>query len=205
MGDHRARRRVAAALLALVLPLVAAGCSEEEPAAGLTASPVEPPFDVAPTELSDTDGEPFSLADPRARLNLVFFGYTQCPDVCPAMMSTIASALTRLEDDQREQVDMLFVTTDPERDTAPVLRRYLDRYDPSYIGLTGSLEEVVTLARSVGVFVAGAEELESGGYDLGSHGAQVIGVDGSGKAPVFWRQDTSSAELAADIVRLLGE
>ena len=97
----------------------------------------------------------------------------------------------------------MFVTTDPPRDDAQTIRRYLDGYDPTAVGLTGDLEDIATLGESVGIFVADAEELASGGYDLGSHGSQVIAVDGEGRAPAFWRQDVSSADLAADIALLL--
>ena len=120
-------------------------------------------------------------------------------------MSSVTSALTRLSDAEREQVQLVFVSTDPATDTAPVLRRYLDGYDPSYVGLRGELEDVVELAKTVGIFVADAEELASGGYDLGSHGTQLIGMDASGQAPIYWSMDTSPAQYAADISQLLGE
>lgn len=195
---------VAALLLALTL-LTACGRGDQQSTEGqLHGTPVDPPFEVADIELTDTGGEAFSLAeDLDNRLTLVFFGYTQCPTECPLVMSTVASALTRLDDADREQVDFVFVTTDPSRDTATVLRRYLDRVDPSYVGLTGGLEQVAELAKSVGIFVADAEELASGGYDLGAHGTQVIGVQQDGTAPVYWGMDTSSAEYAADLERLL--
>ncbi|WP_122817257.1 SCO family protein [Nocardioides pantholopis] len=201
-------RRATAALLGLVLAVLLAGCGgEDKTTTELSGSRVDPPFEVAATPLTDTDGEQVSLAeDLDKRLTLVFFGYTQCPDVCPATMATISSALTRLDDAEREQVGMVFVSTDPSRDTAPVLRRYLDRFDPTFTGLTGDLDPVVELAKSMGVFVAGAEELASGGYDLGSHGSQVFAVQADGTAPIFWQdQDTSSAELAADLETLLGD
>lgn len=200
------RRTLAAVLAALVLVLAGCGGAEDGASGELAGTAVDPPFQVGAQALTTTDGAPFSLVgDSDARLTLMFFGYTRCPDICPMVMQTITSALTRLDDADRELVDVVFVTTDPARDTGPVLRDYLDRLDPSYIGLTGDLEEVVALAETVGIFVADAEELDSGGYDLGSHGAQVIGVDGTGEAPIFWRQDTSSAQYAADIELLLGD
>ena len=158
---------------------------------------------MADVALESTQGGTVSLADPDARLTLVFFGYTHCPDVCPLVMSSIATALTRLDEADREQVRLVFVTTDPARDDAETLRRYLRGYDPTAVGLTGDLEDVEALGESVGIFVADAEELASGGYDLGSHGSQVLAVDAEGQAPVFWRQDVSSADLAADIHLLL--
>ncbi|WP_244927622.1 SCO family protein [Nocardioides sp. W7] len=190
-------------LAALVL---LAGCGSDTPEGELSATVVpDRPFEIGAQELTDTDGEPRSLAETDDRLTLVFFGYTHCPDICPATMQTIASALTRLSDADREEVGMAFVSTDPSRDTAPALRRYLDRYDPSFVGLTGELDEIVALGRTVGIFVADGEQLASGGYDLGSHGSQVLALDAAGEVPVYWGQDTSSAEFAADIEMLLGE
>ncbi|MQW76425.1 SCO family protein [Nocardioides sp. dk4132] len=201
----RAVGRSAAAAAAALLVLSSCG-SEATPADEPSGTAVEPPFDVAATTLSDTDGEPFALAeDTEDPLTLVFFGYTRCPDICPAVMSTITSALTRLDEETREQVQVVFVTTDPSRDDPATLRRYLDRFDEDFVGVTGELEEIGELAESVGVFVAGAEELASGGYDLGSHGAQVIAVDQDGQAPMYWGQDTSSAEYAHDIELLVGD
>ncbi|WP_224769427.1 SCO family protein [Nocardioides ochotonae] len=201
----RALGRSAAAAAAALLVLSSCG-SEATPAGEPSGTAVEPPFDVAATTLRDTEGEPFALAeDTTDPLTLVFFGYTRCPDVCPAVMSTITSALTRLDEETREQVQVVFVTTDPSRDDAATLRRYLDRFDEDFVGVTGELAEIGELAESVGVFVAGAEELASGGYDLGSHGAQVIAVDQDGQAPMYWGQDTSSAEYAHDIELLVGD
>lgn len=202
--SHRRKSLSLALSLALALALSLTACTGQEPTGELTASPVDPPFGLADVELTTTEGEPFSLADPGARLTLVFFGYTSCPDVCPLVMSSIASALTRLDPETREQVRLAFVTTDPDRDDEQRLRSYLDGYDRTAIGLTGDLDEITEVAGSVGIFVADAEELASGGYDLGSHGSQVIALDGQGEAPAFWRQDVSPADLAADIELLLG-
>lgn len=202
---RRTLLRAAGAAAAAVL-LLTSCAGDPAPAGEPTGTAVEPPFDVATTTLRDTEGEPFTLArDTEAPLSLVFFGYTRCPDICPAVMSTISSALTRLDDETRERVQVVFVTTDPSRDDPQTLRRYLDRFGEGMVGVTGELEEIGELAESVGVFVADAEELASGGYDLGSHGAQVIGVDQDGQAPIYWGQDTSSADYAHDIELLVGD
>ncbi|MBF4160662.1 SCO family protein [Nocardioides acrostichi] len=203
MADRLGPTRALVAVLALVLAALAGCSSDAAPAGTFTGSRVDPPFDVADVTLTDTEGQPFSLTDPGQRLSLVFFGYTHCPDVCPLVMSTISSALTRLDDADRAQVQLVFVSTDPTRDDADTLRNYLRGYDPTGVGLRGSLGDVATLAKSVGIFVADAQQLASGGYDLGSHGSQIIGVDGDGRAPVFWDGQVSSAELAADVHTLL--
>ncbi|MCR6032006.1 SCO family protein [Nocardioides sp. zg-579] len=199
----RLRTTLAASLAAALLLTGCGGGGEEQE---VTGSVVDPPFEVAATPMKDTDGKPFSLAeDTDARLTLVFFGYTQCPDVCPLVMQTLTSGLNKLDDAEREQVEVVFVTTDPATDTGPVLRDYLDRFDPSYVGVRGDLETTKAVAESVGVFVADGEELASGGYDLGSHGTYVIAVDGNDRAPMFWRQSTSAAQFAHDVSSLLGD
>lgn len=200
--------RVAAALLGVTL---LAGCGGSSSAdTEFTGTVVDPPFEVAATTLSTTTGEDLSLADPGTRLTLVFFGYTSCPDVCPLVMSSIAGALNRLDEDDRSQVQVAFVTTDPKVDSPQTMQDYLDGYGFEGQGVTAvggrvGLADTVELAKSVGIFVADAEELESGGFDLGSHGSQVIAVDASGQAPAFWNQDVAPAQLSADIETLLSE
>ncbi len=163
------------------------------------------PYDVPGQPLTDTDGTDYSLArDTRAPLTLVFFGYTRCPDVCQMVMSTITSGLTRLTEQQREQVDVVFVTTDPARDDAATLRAYLDQFDDGFIGLTGDLTTITTVAEKLGVYVARGEELPDGGYEV-DHSTPVIGVGDDGHAPIVWTQGTSSHEFAEDIERLLAD
>lgn len=88
--------------------------------------------------LQDTDGKTFDLRDrPAEELTAVFFGYTRCPDVCPSTMADLAAAFRQLDQAQREDVEVVFVTEDPDTDTAPVLRRYLDGFDRSFTGLVG--------------------------------------------------------------------
>ena len=196
----RGRGLVAAATL---LGLLGTACADDEPAQTLHGAPVDPPFTVSATELVDVDGEPFSLAsDTDKPLTLVFFGYTNCPEICGLVMSNLASAMKRLDESDREQVDIVFVSTDPARDTAPVLRDYLDRFDPSFIGVTGDIEEVIEVGRSVAVGVG--EKLPSGGYEVDAHSTQVTAIDAEDQAPVYWSQTTSSAEFADDVHTLLG-
>ncbi len=135
----------------------------------------------------------------------MFFGYTHCPDICQLVMSSLSSAMTRLDQADRERVDVVFVTTDPKRDDPATLRTYLDRLDPGFIGLTGRLEEIVAVAKEVGVFVADGEQLASGGYDLGAHGSQIIAVNGDDVAPYYWHEDTSADQFADDIHQILAE
>lgn len=161
------------------------------------------PYTVPDVALTDTAGERYTVADDPAELTLVFFGYTNCPDVCQVVMSTISSAVTRLEPAERRQVQVAFVTTDPARDTGPVLRSYLDRFDPGFVGLTGPLAKVDALGKPLGVYLKKGQRLPSGGYEV-DHTASVTAVR-DGHAPLVWTQGISPTELAADLHRLLEE
>jgi protein SCO1/2 len=200
------RSRLPAALLVLALGLLA-GCGGEEAAAEgeLHGAVLDQQYVVPDTKLTDTSGEPYSLAaDTEKPLTLVFFGYTNCPDICQVVMSSLASAMTRLDDADREQVEVVFVTTDPARDDAEALRTYLDRFDPSFTGLTGDLDTIIEVGRPLAVAVDKGEKLPSGGYEV-THGTQVTAVDADDRVPVVWTQGTSAAEFADDIHSLLAE
>jgi len=194
-------RSVTAVVVAL---LTLTACGDDEPAPGLHGSPVDPPFTVSSQPLVDTDGGAYSLtADTDKRLTLVFFGYSHCPDICGTVLGNLSTAMTRLDEEDREQVEVVFVTTDPGRDTGEVVRRYLDGYDPEFTGVTGELADIEDVAASVGVGMG--EELPSGGYEVDAHSTQVTGIDVGDEAPIFWSQETSPSEFAADIHTLLRE
>jgi protein SCO1/2 len=208
------RRRLGLAALLASVALVVSGCgggggADDVAASGLQAGDdhgyhgayLDDPYVVPPITLSDTAGAPYSLADDPAPLKLVFFGYTKCPDICQVVMSTLASAVTRLDATQRKDVEVVFVTTDPARDTGAALRTYLDHLDPGFVGVTGDLGRVIELAKPLKVFIEKGERLPSGGYDV-THTTEVFGVTGD-QARIAWGQDTSPADLSADIIKLL--
>ncbi|MDP3968428.1 MAG: SCO family protein [Nocardioides sp.] len=216
----RLRRTLVAPLVATALLATAAcgGSDAEEPVGqvvsgievggeddGLHGAVLTDPYALPEVSLTDTDGEPYALAaDTDAPLTLVFFGYTQCPDICQVVMGSLASALTRLSDEEAERVEVLFVTTDPARDDASTLRAYLDRLDPSFEGLTGDLDVITTAGNALGVDIAKGERLPSGGYEV-LHGTQVIGVDAEGRGTIVWTEGTSPAQFAEDVAALLGD
>jgi protein SCO1/2 len=172
---------------------------------GLEGVVLPKPYTVPSVALQDTDAAPVDLAkEARSPLTLVFFGYTHCPDICQVVMADIASALTRLDDEQRAEVAMFFVTTDPARDDAATLRAYLDRFDPAFDGLTGPLPRIAELGRAVDVHVEKGEKLPSGGYDV-AHGTQIVGVLPDGTAPFVWTEGTDPASLSADITKILDD
>ena len=172
---------------------------------GLHGAALTEPYTVGEGTLTDTAGKPFDVrAELEAPLTLVFFGYSKCPDICQTVMADLASAVARLDDGQADQVATWFVTTDPARDDPATLRAYLDRFDPSFEGLTAPLPEVVELATSVHVPIEKGPKLPSGGYEV-THGTPILGVTPDGAVPVLWTEGTSAAKLAADIDTILTE
>jgi protein SCO1/2 len=207
---------VAVALLALVGCGSGANQSSDNPGGaiirtsagdpnGLRGATLDRPYAMPAKSLTDTSGNEFNLVTSTKKpLTLVFFGYTNCPDVCPTVMADLASALTKLDKSVRDQVQMLFITTDPARDTGPVIRKYLDRFDPSFVGLTGQLASIKSIAGAVGVPVEGMKRLPSGGYEVG-HGAQVLGFGKDDKATVIWLDNAAIGDLAHDFGKLVEE
>lgn len=193
------------ATAALALTACASGAGVEG-TDGYRAGQTHDPYRVPTTPLTDTGGAPYSLArDTHKPLTLVFFGYTHCPDTCQTVMSTITTALARLSDADRRQVGMVFITSDPARDTGPVLRRYLDHFGTDFVGLTGKPSTIAAVGRPLAVYVAQGQRLPGGGRDLNSHSSQITGIIGNDTAPILWTQETSSADLAADIHTLLSK
>jgi protein SCO1/2 len=123
------------------------------PAANALRGLVPEPFPIKPSfTLMDTAGHPYSFAQAtRGKLTYLFFGYTHCPDACPATMSYIKYALSTQPKAIQKQVAVVFVTVDPARDTGPVLRRWLDHYSKGFVGLTGSLAQIGDVEHLAGV------------------------------------------------------
>ncbi len=205
-------RRTMAMAAAAVVGLSSGGCASRDDAAvrpdnpaGVVISNVdrdsrfsgsEPatPYDMPDVTLTATNNRPFNLvSDTAYPLTLVFFGYTNCSDVCPLVMSDLTSAYRHLPTGVRDQTQVLFVTTDPARDDPAALRGYLSRYDDDFVGLTGSLRDIVTAAEAMGVAIEGRHKLP--------HGAQVIGFKDD-VAPVVWTVGTSVDAMVTDITGL---
>jgi len=211
----RATRRAAAGLAALTLAVLA-GCGQQEsaqPASGFTESNpdgmhgavLSEQYVVPETTLTATDGSAYSLTeDTTAPLTLVFFGYTRCPDICQIVMADIASAVTRLDAEDRSEVDVLLVTSDPARDDPAALREYLDRFNPEFEGLTGDLGKIVDVANELGVAIEKGAKMPSGGYEV-THGTQIVAIDERDRSPIVWTEGTSPAQLAEDLTALLDQ
>src|SRR5689334_25058649 len=163
----------AALLAAATLPLSACGSGgdgkspvavvSEESGSGKAATVLDQPFTKPDLVLTDTHGKKFDLrAETKGHPTLLYFGYTHCPDICPTTMSNIAVAEKALPKAQRDKLRVVFVTTDPGRDTPAELGRWLKGIDPGFIGLTGDFSTIQAGARSVGISVEPTSEDKNG-------------------------------------------
>jgi protein SCO1/2 len=160
------------------------------------------PYVMPDLSLVDTAGRPYNVAtSPSKPVTLLFFGYTHCADVCVAVLADLARSLQGLDPADRDQIQVIFVTTDPGRDQSQQIRSYLDRFDPSFIGLTGDLTDIVALADRVGVDIQRRRKLPSGGYAV-AHSAQLIGFSRSAGV-VIWTEQTPIAALEHDFALLV--
>lgn len=150
--------------------------------------------------LTDTHGQPFDFrAKTDDTVTLLYFGYLNCPDVCPVHMTNIAAVMRNLPYEVTGKVRVVFVTTDPARDTPEKLQAWLANFDSSFIGLRGTLEQVRAIEKSVGVAPAalGAPD-SSGAYEVG-HAAQVLAFTRDDSAHVVYPFGTRQMDWAHDL------
>ena len=151
--------------------------------------------------LPDQNGQPRTLADFKGKVVVVFFGYTQCPDVCPTTMVELAQVKKALGKDG-ERVQGLFVSIDPERDTPAILKAYMASFDPSFVALRGSVEQAQAAAKEFKVFFAKVPGKTEGSYTM-DHTAGSYVFDPSGKVRLFVRYGAGADALASDIKALM--
>lgn len=193
-------------LAAVFTALLLGACSASTASGEFSGIRLDNPYPVPDVPLTDTDGATYSLkTDREDPLTIVFFGYTNCADFCPLVMGSLSAGLNHLSDEDRERVNLVFVTTDPARDDAAELRDYLDGYGEGFVGLTGDLEEITALAEPLKIYISDGAELPSGGRDLAGHGTTTLAISADDEAVALWTQSTSALEFAEDIHILLTE
>lgn len=149
--------------------------------------------------LRDSDGRTRTLADFKGQAVLLFLGFTQCPDVCPTALARAAQAKTLLGE-LGSRVQVIFVTVDPERDTPQVLKAYTAAFDPSFLGLHGTLEETAEFANN---FKAYYKKVPTGSSYTMDHTALTYVYDPAGQLRVVLRHDQTAEQFAQDLRRLL--
>ncbi|MEV0774585.1 SCO family protein [Streptomyces sp. NPDC050433] len=197
------------------LTLSACGSGDDDaskPVADVSAQPktqaatvLDKPFEKPDLVLKDTEGKTYDFREEtKGKPTLVYFGYTHCPDVCPLTMSNIAIARKALPKADQDKLRVVFVTTDPERDTSAELAKWLPSAgDPSFVGLTGDFPTIQAGARQLGIGIEPATK-EKDGTVVSMHGAQVIAfspkTDGG---YVLYGEDTTADDYTKDLPKLV--
>ncbi len=181
-------------LRALSIALVAVACTQQ----GTQSSGSSFGRDFA---LSDHNGKPRTLADFRGKAVVVFFGYTQCPDVCPTTLASLAEAMKQLGPDS-DRVQVLFITVDPERDTAELLSKYVPAFDRRFLGLRGSAEETERATKEFRVRYQKQAGTSSSAYTL-DHSVGTFIFDPQGRLRLNARLEQAPDVFARDLREIL--
>jgi protein SCO1/2 len=207
-------------LLVLLLAIEGAAHHVSAQGSGATAEPaqkarpdatyrgglIEPPLPKPRITLTDTSGAVFDLtAKTQGYVMLLYFGYTNCPDMCPLEMSMIAKALKKMPSGTADQFKVVFVTTDPARDTPRVLRSWLDRFDKRFIGLTGT-DDAIRAAQTAANLPPAKKSAPrpDGTYEVG-HAAFVLAYTKDNLAHVLYPMGVTQGDLEHDLARLPSE
>jgi len=192
------KKLLALALTAVTLML--AGCGEKSAIqfqnTDLTGASFAKDF-----ALTDHTGKPRTMADFKGKVVVMFFGYTQCPDVCPTTMAEMSAVMKELGP-QAEQVQVLFVTVDPERDTQQLLAEYVPAFDKRFLGLRGTAEQTAATGKEFKVLYSKVPGKEPGSYSM-DHTAASYVFDKQGKIRLLIRPGQGPAPAVHDIKLLL--
>ena len=187
------------ALISLIAAGALAACGERKPqftAVDLTGADYAKDF-----QLPDTEGKVRSLQDFRGKAVVVFFGFTQCPDVCPTTLAEIAQAKQLLGPDGAK-VQGIFITVDPERDTPEVLKAYMANFGPDFIALRGTPEQTAAVAKDFKVYYKKVDGKTPGSYTM-DHSAASFVYDPQGRLRLYARYGSGPQALANDLKQLL--
>lgn len=165
---------------------------------GSLFQPASPAADI---RMADTNQGQFQLTQEKGKIVLLFFGYTHCPDECPLTMAKLKAVKASLAE-QADKTVVVFVTIDPRRDTADVLRAYLAKFDPSFIGLTGSQADLAPVWKAYGVDAQISGETSPAGY-LVAHTTELYLIDQQGRLRLTYGLDNTPLEIEQDVLYLL--
>lgn len=194
---------VVVGVLGLVVGRWLVGAMSPHLYAGTVLQSDEPAPSMELLSFADT-GQPVDVGAEAGKVVLVFFGYTSCPDVCPATMSTVTGALDRLDADQKSMVEVWMVTVDPERDQPESLQQYVEFFNPEFRGVSGPVDVIDQVASQYGVFYQLGPEAAEGSDDyLVDHTASLFGIGPDGALRVIWAPTTTAEQLSADLDDLL--
>ena len=194
-------RLLAQGILALAGSATLAACMQSKPqfrAVDITGADYAKDF-----LLTDANGQQRRLKDFAGKAVVVFFGFTQCPDVCPTTLAELSAAKKLLGADG-EKVQGIFVTVDPERDTPEVLKAYMANFDPGFVALRGSPEQLAAVAKDFKVYYKKVEGKTPGSYSM-DHSAASYVYDPKGQLRLYTRYGSGPQSLAEDLKLLLKE
>jgi len=171
---------------------------------GASGTLFEPPPSAVDFTLTGPDQAPISLSDYRGEVVAIYFGYTFCPDICPLTLGTYKAALERLPEDVRDQMNVVMVTVDPERDSPEVLERYMAVFGEQFVGLTGTIDEVDAVLASWDIEIE-REPPVAGSLHTVDHPAASWVVDREGRLRLEVSHLTGTDALVADLTTILEE
>lgn len=151
--------------------------------------------------LIDEKGNTVNAEQFRGKTTLLFFGFTHCPDVCPTTLARLGTAIRQLDDEIREDTQVLFVSVDPGRDDPETLRKYTDAFGPQFVGFTGDKDALDALTRRYRVTYGYGEEDDNGNYDV-SHSSAIFAFNRAGEARLLIRDSDPMDAVVADLERL---
>jgi protein SCO1 len=195
----KARLHLGLVLLGIGLLVALGGCRQKT--YSYHGETVEPTAPAAGFTLTGPDGKALSLSDFRGKLVVLYFGYTSCPDVCPTTMAALAQAMRDLGA-QADGIQVLMVTVDPQRDTPDRLNSYVTAFDPRFIGLSGTSDQIAGAAKAFGVVYQVHPGSSAANY-LVDHTATTTVLDKDGRIRLIWPYGTPPEELTADLNKLL--
>lgn len=211
-GHGMTRRQLLAlgAAGAAALSLDACGGSSDarqkitaDPDDGWAGTLLDPPFPKPDAQFTDFNGKPFLFVEAtKDRLTVLFFGYTNCPDVCPTYLNTMAAARRIMGSGPGSEALTLFVGVDVARDTPPVLKQYLGNIDPTFVGLTGTEKEIDSAIRQLKLPPTEIGQPDSDGNYAVGHPARVFVFSPDNKAHRLYTSDVRAQEWAQDLPRL---
>jgi len=193
-------RRLSGVIASIVMAVLLTACNmNKEPE--LYGADITGASFAQTLSLTDHTGKPRTLEDFKGKVVVLFFGYTQCPDVCPTTMADLANAM-KLLGPKADEVQVLFVTVDPERDTQEVLAEYVPSFDPRFIGLHGTPEQMAETASNFKIFYTKVEDEGKSGYTI-DHSAGVYVFDKQGHVRIYIKYGQKPEEIANDLKILL--
>lgn len=187
-------------LILLLIPLLLLACTRPSSWHGRDIKGIMP--DLA-FRLTDAAGQPVTAKDYAGKITLLYFGFTHCGDVCPETLATLAAATRRLGADA-DRVRVLFVSVDPKRDTAKVLRRFTAHFSPQTVGLSGDDAQLQALSKRYRVSYSYGKPDAAGDYEV-FHSSAIFVFDGRGRIRLLTDQQEGAANIADDLKRLIAE